>query len=83
MMSSERCATNSGMGAEDCTAFSSTLLRPLAQTPGGFSAATRYAVVSGPRTCGPGSDSRHSRDAVEAALRNTLLRPLVPEQAVE
>ena len=83
MMSSERCATNSGMGEGDCTAFSSTPLRPLAQTPGGFSAATRYAVVSGPRTCGSGTGSHCSRIAVKAALSSALLRLLAQQQARE
>ncbi len=42
MTSSARCATKSGIGAGRCTAFRRTLLSPLAQTPGGLSAATRY-----------------------------------------
>jgi hypothetical protein len=51
MISSARCATKSGMGAGQRTAFKSTLLSSLAQTPGGLTADTRYAVASGPSSC--------------------------------
>ena len=75
MTSSARCATKSGMGAGLCTAFRRTPLRPLAHTPGGFSAATRYDVISGPSTC------RHSLSHQAQQVRQGTFTVHVCEQS--
>ena len=75
MTSSARCATKSGMGVGLCTAFRRTPLRPRAHTPGGFSAATKYAVISGPSTC------RHSLSYQVQLVRQGTFMVHVCEQS--